>query len=71
MSKRVKQGKKREKPSLNRQVAQHMIEIQDYLRGLDSEIKKSKHIENKHLAKLVIMETRQCLNETLKLIESK
>lgn len=66
-----KRTKKREKPSINRVIAQHMIEIQDYVRDLDSEIKKVNFIDNKILAKLIVVETRECLNETLKLIESK
>lgn len=66
-----KKKKKREKPPINRLVAQAMIEIQDYLREIDLEIKKAKEIQNKVLAKLIIMETQQCLNETLKLILSK
>lgn len=70
-SRAKKRTKKREKPSINRVIAQHMIEIQDYVRELDAEIKKVNFIGNKILAKLIVMETRECLNETLKLIESK
>lgn len=67
-----KRAKKREKPSINRVIAQHMIEIQDYVRELNLQIKKVNYIDNKHLAKLIVIETRdECLSETLKLIESK
>lgn len=66
-----KKVKKKAVPPVNRQVAQLMINIMDELRLLDVEIKKSKYIQNKILAKLIIMETQQCLGETLKLVLSK
>lgn len=66
-----KHQKRRVKPPLNRRVAQLMIEIQDELRMIEPELKKTPNIEYKNLTKLIIKETRLCLNETLKIVQSK
>lgn len=63
--------KRRQKPPINRLIAQVMIDIQDELQLLNLELRKSKKIENVHLAKLIIKETKLCLEETAQVIESK
>lgn len=66
-----KQKKKRRKPPINRVIAQLMIDIQDELRMLNLEVKKSKKIENMHLTKSIIKETEQCLSETMQIVQLK
>lgn len=66
-----KPKKKRPKPPINRVIAQVMIDIQDELRLLNIEVQKSNKIENVHLAKLIIKETKQCLTETMQMVQLK
>lgn len=71
VKKRKKKREKQQPPTANRIIAQAMVEIQDFLREKNLEIKKAKEVQNKVLAKLIILETQECLNETLKIVLSK
>jgi hypothetical protein len=55
-----KTKKKKELKPLNRRIANLMIEIQDELWSLESEVERAE-IQNSKFAKMIVMETKECL----------
>lgn len=67
----VKRKRKTKIIPVNRRVAQLMIEIQDELEPIRTDIQNLKNVEHADLTILIVEETQLCLKNLIEMIQSK